>query len=106
MPWQRTSERKCRRQEFASDAHPLYAGGSLKLSAREPGAVDRCSEPTKIPVTKDRGIQDIDCLIIETFEDCTGEVEAGIVYQHDWPRLKGIVTSSTDYYHPVASNNG
>ena len=82
------------------------SAGSLKLSSRQPCAVDRGRQPTPIAAAEDRRIQDIDCLIIETFEDRAGKVMAGIDHQHDWPGFTGNCTSSTDYYRPGASYNG
>ena len=82
----------------------FYVRGSLKLSPRQPGAVDRCRHPTPIAAAEDRRIQNIDCFVVETFEDRAGKVIAGIDDQLDRPRLAGNCTRSTENNRPGASS--
>src|SRR6516164_939748 len=51
-------------------------------------------------MAKDCGIQDIDCLIIETFEDRARKIRTRIDNQRDWPVLTRNCTGSTDYRLP------
>src|SRR5207248_10677498 len=69
MPRQRTRKSKSRGQKLAIDADSLHRGASLKLSPRQPGAIDAGGQSAKISVAKDRGIQNIDRFIVEALED-------------------------------------
>src|SRR5262249_874145 len=81
-------------------------GGKLKLSSREPRAVNRCSKPTKIPVTEYRGIQNIDRLVIETLEDCARKVVVRIDDQVDRPGFSSrIITGRTEYRYAAWAND-
>src|SRR5206468_9202811 len=92
IPRQRTGQREGRGQELARDTKTLGPRGRLKFSPRQPGAVDCGREPTKVSVAEDCRIQDIDRFVIETFEDCTRNVEVGIVDQKNraliWPTVR------------------
>jgi len=64
-------------QEFRPpDADPLKFGGRLKLSPDSQVPFHCSGNPSPISVAKDRRIQDIDRLVIETFEDRAGKVVA------------------------------
>src|SRR6478672_3987073 len=52
----------------------MLIGINLQFKSRHPGPVHRVSELTKIAVTEDRRIQDIDQLVVETFQDRASQV--------------------------------
>src|SRR5262249_27088223 len=106
MPWQRTGKSKSRWQEFARDAHALRRGAGLKLCPGQPGSVDRCCNSTPVAPAEDRGVQNVDRFVVETFEDCAGQVLTRINRQHHWAWLTRNCTRAAENKDPVPRTTG
>src|SRR5205807_8082504 len=87
MPRQRAGQAECRRQKLACDTEAFCIGHGLKLSPSQPGAVDRGSQPAKIPGPKHRRFQNIDRFVVETFENRTSKVLRRIENKNNWSKL-------------------
>src|SRR6516225_9942607 len=95
VPWQRASQAESRRNDFARDTEAFCIRRNLKLSSGQPSAVQRCRQSAKIPVTKNRRIQNIDRFIVETFKDRACKISVGIDDQIDsarFTRSRGRIT--------------
>ena len=87
-------------QKFPSDADPFCTGCSLKLSPREPGAVDRGRQPSPIAAAEDRRIQNVDRFVVETFEDRAGKVRLGSMIRRPAPAQRGLAPAARTIIAP------
>src|SRR5206468_1922208 len=71
--WQRACKREAE-HKFTRKTNSLANRGRLKLKPREIGAVEGKGKPAKIATTKDGGIQNIDCFVINPFHHSAGKV--------------------------------
>src|SRR5438094_782081 len=69
MPWERTGQRESRWRKLTRDSESFDVRANLKLSPGQPGAVDRGRESPEIPVTKNRGVENVDCFVVEPFKN-------------------------------------
>src|SRR5207253_9779474 len=74
IPGQRTGQVESRRQNLTPDTEPFALRVNLKLGPGKPGAIGRECQSAKIPVTKNRRLEKINRLVVETFENCTRKV--------------------------------
>ena len=74
IPWQRTGQGESRRRKFPRDTKSFGVRGNLKLGPGEPCAVDGECQSAIIAVTKNRRVQNINCFVVETFENCARKV--------------------------------
>ena len=79
--------------EFASDTKRFCIGAALKLRPRQPGAVDCGGQSTEVSAAENRRIQDIDRLVVETFEDCARKILVRIEDQSNRAQIRPTVRS-------------
>src|SRR4029077_1962329 len=74
IPWQRTGQGESRRRKLSRDPESFNVGANLEFSPRQPSTVGGECQSAKIPVAKNRRVQNINRFVVETFENCTRKV--------------------------------
>src|SRR4029077_8890001 len=82
---QRTGQSKARRDKLTINAKPLLIWINLQFKSRHPGAVHRVGELTKIAMSENARIQDINTFVVETFQDRATQVCVWIDNERDGP---------------------
>ena len=78
IPWQRTGQRERGRQKLACQINCRAAGTNRQVKPVQVGPIDRKGQPTPIGTTKDRRVQYIDRLVVDSVQVRTSEIKARI----------------------------
>src|SRR6266513_3076317 len=84
IPWQRIGHGESRWCEFARDTKSFGVGVNLKLGPGKPRAVDRECQPAVIAMAKNRGVENINRFVVETFKNRARKVVVRINNQSNW----------------------
>src|SRR5438309_1631241 len=88
---ERTGQGKPARHKLPGNAKPVLIGINLQFKSRQPGPVHSVGELAEIAVSEDRRIQDIDYLVVETFQNRPSKVGVWIDNERGRAKIRSTI---------------